>query len=618
MSVSLQGIRQAILTCKGDLLDKYFVQPLNTAIDNDVAQTPHGIWGGVTSGSTDITGGNATRDFNVNMDGAGASNITISKTGLNTAAKIATAMQAGIRAIGTGGYTLAEVWYDDDSDRYFVMSGTAGATSSVALTAGTSQDLLTSLKLLAADGARAAAGSASMNRGIAKAMSYLFRKILSDHPATACTDSAVADHPATACTGADVADHPATACTDSAVADHPATVCTGSAVADHVATACTDSAVADHVATACTDSAVADHVATACTDSAVADHVATACTDSAVADHVATACTDSAVADHGAITPAGSTDAGSATISASSIVPDVFRWLAPAAAGVNVVAQMAGDVDESTWGNITQESTDSCRTIQVVASATWDGGNIKVTAAWSDGTYEEKTLTATAGATVESAYGVIPGTIVRVRNASAWSMGTCDVEYGPKLAVQTGGKTPTLLAAYDETNGKDAGATISVNGVISGLSAPNAALNFRAVVSLAVVVADTGHTHTVAAITVTPPAHVVTQPNTPAFVHGVTQPNTPAFVHGVTQPNTPAFVHGVTQPNTPAFVHGVTQPNTPAFVHGVTQPDTPVLAHAVTQPNTPVLAHAVTQPDTPVLAHVVTQPNTPILAHTES
>ncbi|MFA6133977.1 MAG: hypothetical protein WC869_08195 [Phycisphaerae bacterium] len=124
-------------------------------------------WIGFTGGSTDITGGAATRDFKVN-DGTGDVNCTIDKTGLDTGAKIAAAMQVQVRAIATGGYTLAEVRYDVGTGRYIVVSGTRGSASAMALAAGTTDDLCVSLKLLAADNAQQSPGCDNLDHALAQ------------------------------------------------------------------------------------------------------------------------------------------------------------------------------------------------------------------------------------------------------------------------------------------------------------------------------------------------------------------------------------------------------------------------------------------------------------------
>jgi hypothetical protein len=132
-----------------------------------------GMWVGFTGGSTDITGGAATRELQVNIDGAGLSNVQITAAGLNTGALIAAALQVALRAVGTGGYTLCEVHYDPASLRYVIISGTRGASSSVAVAAGLANDLGTSLKLLVADNAVAWAGTESLDRAKAQAAALL-------------------------------------------------------------------------------------------------------------------------------------------------------------------------------------------------------------------------------------------------------------------------------------------------------------------------------------------------------------------------------------------------------------------------------------------------------------
>jgi hypothetical protein len=190
------------------------------------------------------------------------------------------------------------------------------------------------------------------------------------------------------------------------------------------------------------------------------------------------------------------------TASVTEGAPSEFKrevFTNPAAAGTNVIAQIAGgaDIDESTWGNITQ--LDVMRTIQVDASAAWDGGDIGVTALWSDGTFGEKTLTATPGSVVESAFAAMVGTITRARNLAASSAGTCDIQAGPKLGLMLNGKTlGTALVVETSTNGLDGGAAVDANGVVTTSAAPNGALDWTIFYTISNTYTDAGHAHTIA------------------------------------------------------------------------------------------------------------------------
>jgi len=204
---------------------------------------------------------------------------------------------------------------------------------------------------------------------------------------------------------------------------------------------------------------------------------------------------------------------GASTASGVALVTEVYNPIQEAgfvnmpAAAVNIIAQIASDIDESTWANITQVGT--YRTLQIDASALWDGGDIGVTALWSDGTMEEKTLTATAGSIVESDLGVAPFSITRVRNLGTFSAGTCDVQSGPKPAIQTNGMAVSLVAFIEEsTNGLDAAATIgATTGVISNTDAPNGVLDFRAYYKTINAYLDAGHDHVSGAISIVDAGH---------------------------------------------------------------------------------------------------------------
>ncbi|MBT7101753.1 hypothetical protein HN937_30530 [Candidatus Poribacteria bacterium] len=190
--------------------------------------------------------------------------------------------------------------------------------------------------------------------------------------------------------------------------------------------------------------------------------------------------------------------AGNATSSSTATVTEdeeeirEATFINPAAAGTNIVAQMGADVDESTWGNITQP--DFNRAARVDFSAGWDGGDIEITGIDMAGDDTTETITAAAGSVVEGVKGW--KLIRRVRNLGTWSAGTADVEYSANLAVFIGAKTPTLVEAYEfSTNGRDAGASMSAAGLLTTSAAPNGALDYFCTYTLAGGYTDAGHTH---------------------------------------------------------------------------------------------------------------------------
>lgn len=71
--------------------------------------------------------------FKIAIDGSAATavgSIDFS-SGVTTMAQVASKIQAAVRAIGTGGFTLATVAWDDTEKKFTITSGTAGALSSV-------------------------------------------------------------------------------------------------------------------------------------------------------------------------------------------------------------------------------------------------------------------------------------------------------------------------------------------------------------------------------------------------------------------------------------------------------------------------------------------------------
>lgn len=84
-----------------------------------------------------ITGG-VNDKIRVNLNGAGASQITLAAGANLSGAQVAADIQAKVRAIGGGGYAAARCLYNMTGEdfRFILFSGTAGAGSSAAITAG--------------------------------------------------------------------------------------------------------------------------------------------------------------------------------------------------------------------------------------------------------------------------------------------------------------------------------------------------------------------------------------------------------------------------------------------------------------------------------------------------
>jgi hypothetical protein len=106
---------------------------------------------GGTGASTDITGGSATT-LQVNLDGSGATSVTLTLTSLDTAAEIAAALETAINAAYAAAGKDARCWVETTggvgSERYVIHSQKVGTGSSVVVTAGASNDVADTLKLL--------------------------------------------------------------------------------------------------------------------------------------------------------------------------------------------------------------------------------------------------------------------------------------------------------------------------------------------------------------------------------------------------------------------------------------------------------------------------------------
>jgi hypothetical protein len=284
--------------------------------------------------------------------------------------------------------------------------------------------------------------------------------------------------------------------------------------------------------------AIADHAATPCTGSAVADHAATPCTGSAVADHAATPCTGSAVADHGAITPGGTLD------SAAVYYGQEFGPLA--AAGTNYVAQYAGGaaIDDAVgpFARFVPQ-----RTVRIVLGV--GGANpVVYTIDGTDfaGNAIQDIITAAGAGTYEG--DIAFRTITRVRS-NVDPVGTTDVRTGVGFGL---GMAVTGIDGVGVDGALEAPtSTDTATGTVVPATAPDGAHTYH-------VVSRVVHSHLMGSVTVTPPAHNVTQPSTPVLAHVVTQPSTPVLAHVVTQPSSAILAHVVTQPSTPVLTHTIT------------------------------------------------------------
>jgi len=195
------------------------------------------------------------------------------------------------------------------------------------------------------------------------------------------------------------------------------------------------------------------------------------------------------------------TDSDTASVTEDNELPVTIEWTtAPEAAATNIIAQMAGDVDESVFANITQGSRSACgrggRNVEVDFSALWDGGDIEVTGLKCDGTFGTETITSTPGSVVQGSEGFL--FITRVRNLGTHGAGTADVELGLYLAVPVGSLTPTLARIIETTAGTDmtpAGAISALGLVDISDDAADGVNKYLVAYTLANTYTDAGHTH---------------------------------------------------------------------------------------------------------------------------
>lgn len=97
-------------------------------------------------------------------------------------------------------------------------------------------------------------------------------------------------------------------------------------------------------------------------------------------------------------------------------------FLSPALGATNVLAQKAADFDVTSF---TQPA--HARNLQVVFSATWDGGNVVVTGYCADGVVRSETFTAIAGG--NTALGTVAfAYLTRAYNTGTCGAGTVDIQ----------------------------------------------------------------------------------------------------------------------------------------------------------------------------------------------
>ena len=251
--------------------------------------------------------------------------------------------------------------------------------------------------------------------------------------------------------------------------------------------------------------------------------------------------------DHGAATGSAgavATTSNTASVTESGPTAQATGWANLSAAGSTalVAQQVAGfDLGADTGAGITQPVAgfgmgDGGRTVQVIFSAGWDGGDIRISGLRMTGVYGTEDILDPGGAgTVQSVHAYF--WVGRVRSLGAWTAGTVDVQNGRDVGVPIGALTPALLAVYEQGSGPVPAAAISANGVVdlSG-TAPNNARDYLVVYTLATAYTDAGHVHTGGAHT-----HTVASGTTGATVDS----HTHAVAAGTTGATVDSHTHTV-------------------------------------------------------------------------
>lgn len=152
-------------------------------------------------------------------------------------------------------------------------------------------------------------------------------------------------------------------------------------------------------------------------------------------------------------------------------------FLAPAAGASNVLAQKAADFDVDT--GFTQPA--HARNLQVVFSATWDGGNVTVTGYCADGVLRSETFVAIAGG--NTAVGTVAFTkLTRARNLGTFGAGTVDVQLASD-ATTVFGICARRISSFLKLVANGAAEAIAAESLTLGTfrptSVPNATLHYE-------------------------------------------------------------------------------------------------------------------------------------------
>lgn len=146
--------------------------------------------------------------------------------------------------------------------------------------------------------------------------------------------------------------------------------------------------------------------------------------------------------------------------------PVVDTYDAPLASGVTVLPTQSADFDQS--GGFSAQP-DIPRSLQVVFSGLWDGGDIEITGVNALGNTQTHTVVAAPGTTVQTDRADLD--VTRIRNLGTWTAGDVTVELGSKIGLRRMGAgvlvfwtridkaPPTVPATVDTANG-----TISFTG----------------------------------------------------------------------------------------------------------------------------------------------------------
>jgi len=148
--------------------------------------------------------------------------------------------------------------------------------------------------------------------------------------------------------------------------------------------------------------------------------------------------------------------------------------LAPLATAQNIHAQFVAAFASA--AGITQLSCP--RVLQVVFSAGWNGGDVKITGVRNDGATISETVAAPAGGgTVLTVNAFL--SVTYLENLGTFSAGTVDVQTSTKLAICARGSAVTFVALSTDHVREAFSTSAAAYGTFTPTTGPNAAHNYE-------------------------------------------------------------------------------------------------------------------------------------------